>query len=381
MKRSTFFVSVVSGIALLAVLVNFSCSKSSGGGGNGGGGATAQDSVLLNIGNNIILPNYAMLKTAADALDASIAGFNAAPDAGGLTTVQANFRGAYMAWQGVSAFDGFGPAYSAQPVLSGLNLFPATTSRIDSNIVNGSFSVNTFANATAKGFPALDYLLFGAGGNTLTWYTSDGAAANRKLYLAAVSADIKTEADAAYAGWSASGGDFIKTFLNGSGNSVSSSLGLLINSVDQDFEVMKNDCLGIPLGKQPPGQTLPILPKEVEGYYSGISVQLAKQQLATAQSIYLGTGSVGGQPGLKKYLQAVNAKYGAGLLADTIEAHFTTAFAALQAVPDPLAATIQADPTGADAAYVQLQQLVVLLKTDLPSSLGVLITYGDNDGD
>src|ERR1700761_4025993 len=162
MKRSSFFVAIISDIALLAVLINFSCSKNSGGGGSGGGGATAQDSVLLNIGNNIILTNYATLQTAANALDASIAVFNAAPDANGLATVQSKFKDAYMAWQGVSAFDGIGPAYSAQPVLSGLNLFPATTARIDSNISAGNTNVNTFANATAKGFPALDYLLFGA---------------------------------------------------------------------------------------------------------------------------------------------------------------------------------------------------------------------------
>jgi predicted lipoprotein len=383
MKRSVFVVSFALVLAVLAIMISFSCSKNSGGGSPGGGGGTAgQDSILANIGNNIILPRYLAFSQYATSLDSAITAFVAAPDAGKLDNVKSLFRSAYTSWQTVSPFNGFGPAYSAQPVLSDLNLFPTTTARIDSNIVSGSYNVNTFANVSAKGFPAMEYLLSGTGVIVLINYTTDAQAANRKQYLAAVSADIKTEANAAYTGWSASGGNYIKTFLSGSGNSVSSSLGLLINSMDQDFEVLKNDCLGIPLGKQPPGQSLPVLPKEVEAYYSGISVQLALAQLVAAQAIYLGSSTQGAPgPGLRQYLIQANAKYNGGPLADTITAHFAAAVSALQAVPDPLSATIQTDPAGADAAYVQIQQLVVLLKTDLPSSLGVLITYGDNDGD
>jgi predicted lipoprotein len=383
MKRSILVVSVPLVIALLAITINFSCSKNNGSGSPGGpGGSTGKDSVLVNIGNNIILPHYQAFASYVNSLDSAILNFNATPDVTKLGNVQAIFRNAYTAWQTVSAFDGFGPAYSAQPTLSSLNLFPTTASRIDSNILSGNDNVNAFANASAKGFPALDYLLFGAGGGTLANFTTDASAANRRSYLAAVSADIKNEANAALTGWSAGGGNYINTFIDGTGNSVSSSLGLLINSVDQDFEVLKNDCLGIPLGKQPPGQILPVLPKEVEAYYSGISVQLALANLLTAQTIYLGYSTQGPRgPGLKQYLVQVNAKYNGGPLADTIAAHFTAAIAALQAVPDPLSATIQNDPAGANAAYVQIQQLVVLLKTDMPSSLGVLITYGDNDGD
>ncbi len=53
----------------------------------------------------------------------------------------------------------------------------------------------------------------------------------------------------------------------------------------------------------------------------------------------------------------------------------------MQAIPDPFSATIQVNAGPADAIYAISQQLVVLLKTDMPSALGVLITYGDNDGD
>jgi hypothetical protein len=35
----------------------------------------------------------------------------------------------------------------------------------------------------------------------------------------------------------------------------------------------------------------------------------------------------------------------------------------------------------AETAYNEVRNMVVYLKTDMPSALGILITYQDNDGD
>lgn len=355
-------------------MAGFGCSKSKS---PAASGNDPGNTSLANIGNNIILPAYANLNVSVNSLDSAIADFNGGPTADKLSAIQNLFKKAYLNWEAVSAYDGFGPAYSGQPVLSGLNLFPTNTVTVESNISSGNNNVNAFANAAAKGFPALDYLLFGAGANTLAGFTD----ANRKAYLAAVSADIKAEVNAVVKGWSSSGGNYIASFLSGTGNSVSSSLGLLINSMDQDFEITKNDRLGIPLGKQPPGQSLPILPKELEGYYSGISAQLCLAQLKAVQNLYLGIGTAGDGAGLEDYVIKTNAKYGSGLLNDTIKAQFASAISGMSAISDPMSASIQANPAPANAVYATTQQLVVLLKTDMPSALGVLITYGDNDGD
>lgn len=377
MKSRSFLLAIFAVSLLLGI--SFSCSKS-GSSGNGSGNTIGKDSSLINIGNNIILPAYQSLAISANSLDSAIFDFNAGPNSTKLAAVQALFKTAYIRWASASEFDYFGPAATGQPLLAGLNLFPTNTTTIEGNITAGNNNVNAFANSSAKGLPALDYLLFGTNG-TVAAYTTDGTAANRKAYLAAISADIKAEANAAWNGWQASGGNYINTFINGTGNSVSSSLGLLINSLVQDFEIGKNDRLGIPLGKQPPGQVLPVLPNEVEAYYSGISVQLALAQLKAVQNIYLGVGTSGDGPGLEDYLTMVNAKYGNGLLTDTIKAGFVSAVSGLQAIPDPFSVTIQNNPAPAIAVYTSYQKLVVLLKTDMPSSLGVLITFGDNDGD
>lgn len=381
MKRILFsFLSIV-GIFLL--LVNFSaCSK-------GSSGATApitttsKDSVLINIGTNIIVPSYQSLTISVNSLDSAIIDFNASPNATKLTNLQIIFKNAYVAWQFGSEYNGIGPASTLSPILTGLNLFPTTTSRIDSNIVNGNTSVNAFINASAKGFPALDYLLFGAGSNSniLVSYTTGTNAANRKLYLAAVSADIKAEINAVNTAWSASGGNYLSTYVSGTGTSISGSLGLTINSMVQDFEILKNDCFGIPLGKQPPGTTLPVMPNEVEAYYSGVSIQLALTQLKAVQGIYLGTGAQGNGLGLNSYLVNAKAKYNGGLLSDTIKVRLAQVITDMQALKDPFSVTIQSNTAAANTVYAELQKLVVLFKTDMCSALGILITFGDNDGD
>jgi len=378
MKLSSFLLPATTAILLSAIV--FSCSKSGSNSGTTPGGGDGKDSVLPNIGNNIILPAYQTLASTTNSLDSAITDFNTSPDNTKFTAVQTLFKTAYLSWQSVSEYDYFGPASTGQPVLAGLNLFPTSSTTIETNITAGNNNVNAFANAAAKGFPALDYLLFGPN-STMAAFSTDASAANRKAYLSAVSADIKTESAAALRGWQTSGGNYITTFINGAGNSVSSSLGLLINSLVQDFEIGKNDRLGIPLGKQPPGQVLPVLPNEVEAYYSGISVQLALAQLKAVQNIYLGAGAQGDGHGLEDYLVKAAAKYNGGLLADTIRVGFSSAVTGLQAIPDPFSVTIQNNAAPAIAVYTQYQKLVVLLKTDMPSSLGVLITFGDNDGD
>jgi len=57
------------------------------------------------------------------------------------------------------------------------------------------------------------------------------------------------------------------------------------------------------------------------------------------------------------------------------------ATAALESLSDPLSENIVNDQTQVEATYAELQKLIVLFKVDMPSRLGILITYQDNDGD
>lgn len=336
--------------------------------------------MLENVGNAIIIPAYENLDNKAQEMDSAVIRFTAAPDLANLVKLQDAFIEAYLAWQDVSLFE-FGPAEQLL-LRANTNTFPADTIQIGSNISSGTYNLAAVSNLDAKGFPAMDYLLFGtaAGNNAiLDKYSSDADSAKRKKYLKDISKEIRSNVNSVYNSWVPGGGNYIHTFINNTGTNVGSSLGLLVNQLNYDFELLKNYKIGIPLGKKTLGTPLP---EKTEGYYSKRSAQLAVAHIKAIENTYSGRSRSGTDgSGLDDYLVHLQAAYNGGMLSDAIKAQLALTISKLQSIPDPLSETIMNDPSVADAAYVELQKQVVLFKTDMPSALGVLITYQDNDGD
>lgn len=334
--------------------------------------------MLANVGDHIILPAYENLKIAVDSLAWSSEAFLKNPDAGTLSGIQTSFMKAYIRYESASTFE-FGPA-DAELMRASFNVFPCDTLKINSKIAKGDFNFSTADDIDVKGFPALDFLLFN-GGNTavLTRFTSAMNASNSKLYLNALVTELKHKTDAVNLGWSSSGGNYIAQFKTNLGNSVGSSLGLLVNQLNFDYEILKNARISIPLGKKTLGVPYP---SKVEAFYSTQSLTLALEQLKSLENIYLGRDAKGNDGlGFDDYLTALNTQHPMGLLNDVIKTKFIAAKAKLAAVQGPLAQAILTNPASVDAAYQELYQLTVLIKVDMPSALGVMITYEDNDGD
>src|ERR1700761_7722792 len=101
MKRSISLSLLLGGAFALLLTINFACSKKGssstpGTGTNTGGGS---DSILINIGNNIILPSYNHLESAVNSMDSAVSAFNSSPDASKLANLQTLFKNAYVAWE------------------------------------------------------------------------------------------------------------------------------------------------------------------------------------------------------------------------------------------------------------------------------------------
>jgi len=374
MKKTIIFcISIAAGLAVIQ-----SCSKSGTPGKTGTGGTDFdRKGLLTNMSANIILPAYTSFQASASALNDAVVAFNTAPNTTTLAAAQTAFTAAYKQWQSTSEFD-FGPASQANFRVN-INTYPTDVNQIAANINSNTYNPDLLANLAAKGLPAIDYLLFGAGADNaaiVALYTTDAKAANRKTYLATLSAEVKTRATAILDSWN---GSYKATFLAADGTDVGSSLGQLVNQLVYDYEIVKNYEIGIPAGTQSMGTPFP---QKVQAYYSKISLQLTLLHLQAIENLYEGKSLQGDGLGLDDYLVKVNAKYSDGKpLNDVIKAQFAAAEAKLQALTDPLSANIQNNNTDVAAAYTELQKLTVLLKTDMTSSLGILITFGDNDGD
>ncbi len=336
--------------------------------------------MLTNIGQNIIIPQYENLKLSIDSLQIVCADFISNPTPTTLTIFQSKFADSYKTYQWVSTFE-FGPA-EIDILRANFNTFPCDTNDINNNIATGLYDLSTVSNIDAKGFPALDFLLYGSNQNnnyTLSLYTTAANATNAKNYLTDLVNELKNKITTVYNAWIPSGGDYLNTFKTNTGSDVGGSIGMLVNQLNFDFEILKNARIGIPLGKRTLG--IP-LPDKVEAYYSQQSIALVLEHIQNIENIYLGRSkqNIDGL-GLDDYLNHVNARYGSGTLDDAIKTRLTSAKTKLSVIPGPLSQAVLNNATIVDQAYAELQQLLILLKVDMPSSLGVLITYQDNDGD
>jgi predicted lipoprotein len=306
--------------------------------------------------------------------------FIATPTQINLDNLRQGMKNSWINWMYCSSFE-FGPASNVL-LRQTINTFPADTAQINSNINSGTYTFGSASNIDAAGFPTLDYLLFGTGTDDtkiLEAFTIDSESINRKQYLNDVIEYIESNLDVVYDSWKSSGGNYISTFKNATGTDVGSSTGMLVNDLNFDYENLKNFRIGIPLGKQ----TLDIpLPEKVEVLYGKYSSELSRHFIRNIENIYLGRSRSGNDgQGLDDYLAFINANYNGGSLNDVIKTRLTDVKIALDAMPDDLANAVVNNSSPVNTAYLKIVQALVLLKTDMPSALGILITYQDNDGD
>jgi len=323
-----------------------------------------REAMLTNWIDNIMLPAFsefdqrsADLKTTANAYYQQSAN---------LSDLQKDFDEAYIAFQQIKAFEA-GPSENIS-LRASLNTYPADTAKISANIQKEITSVGTASNLTARGFPALDYLLYSNAHNL-----QDEKVKNYITLLVNDIADMAAKADTE---WQA----YRSAFINASGTDMGSSLGQMVNAINKDYELIKNAKVGFPAGKKTLGKTYP---NACEAFYSGKSLQLAEANIKAISGFFVGKHFGDSQigPSLKDFLIALGATTDNGNLDEVIGQQFDIALVAVNNIEGPLSEAVDNDGDAVDEAYLAIQQNVRYLKVDMPSAMGVLITYQDNDGD
>ncbi|MFK7807559.1 MAG: imelysin family protein [Saprospiraceae bacterium] len=327
-----------------------------------------QQALFVNVADNFIVPGYEIMLGKLDDLQSKTTAFTSAPDQATLKELRDAYLSAYVEFQKIAPYE-FGPAESVFLRMS-LNNFPTNSSEIENRIEanNTDFSQPESYN---KGFPALDYLLYGVAENDESIVDKLGNQENYKNYLVAVVTDMKERVDQTLAEWK---GGYRESFVENTGTAAGTSLSLIVNGLNENFELIKREKIGIPSGVL----TLDFVnPTKVEAYYSGNSVLLARTALEATKNLYKGSDGIG----LDDYLQDVRAMKGDGTLDEAIQVQFATMITAVSELNDPLSEAIDTDPDPVVAAYNEISKQVVNLKTDLPSVLCVSITYIDNPSD
>ncbi|KSA14614.1 MULTISPECIES: imelysin family protein [Maribacter] len=338
-----------------------------------------RSTMLVNWADNIIIPSYQAFTADMDDLLNTFNTFKADVNEGNLIALRASWLNAYKSWQHVEMFE-IGPAESVGFQLN-MNIYPTDNEKIDGFIVNGSYDLSLSSNRSAKGFPALDYLLNGLGdtdADILAFYSGD----NKEAYLQYtedVLMDMQSLTETVVSDWT---NGYRDTFVANDGASSTASVDRMVNDYIFYYEkYLRAGKMGIPLGVFS-GSTLP---RNVEAYYEAtISNELFLEGLSAVQDFFNGNhfnSSTQGES-LASYLDALNTLKNGEDLSTLINDQFNTAKSMVLDLSAFRAEIENSNPpTSMLLAYDEVQKAVPMLKVDMVSAMSISIDFVDADGD
>lgn len=330
--------------------------------------------INMNTATNIIIPAYQDLELKLIGLDDAVSNFVESPGVSGLEEARTALKEAWLSWQSAAIYN-FGPSENVA-LRKSLNIYPTNTDQIEANVSNGDYILGSIANQAAIGFPAIDYLLNGLSTDAASIVALFESKAGRGVYLKALSGDMLQRAESTLNAWETMGGNYATTYANANGTDIGSSLGLLINAIDLHYQrFLRDGKIAIPAGIRSAGVPRP---KTTEAFYGGYSVELLVNGLRAYLNLFEGIGSDDiDREGIFDYLELL----GETALAGEVETQFNAAIVAAQSLSDPLPEQIESDLDKVVGVFLELQKVVPLLKADVASKMGIIITNTDNDGD
>ncbi len=334
--------------------------------------------MVSNLTTQYIVPAYDNYVQKAEALNNKVNSFASTPSEAFLTECRNAWKALAMAWQSV-AFLEFGPAENIG-LRSQTNLYPVDTALINNNIASGGTNLGLPNNYVAKGIQAIDYLLFLPNLSEADIVQEYLNSTEKKDYLKALSQELLDNAKTVASDWGSESTDFIN---NTASNAQGSAVSIIVNALSEHYEAFaRKGKLGIPVGIFNGFSQTP-LPGHAEAFYSGYSLELLIGHMEAIQTFIKGEGfATGGNGlGLDDYADFVSAKKGDENLSSAINTQIENIITDIESFSAPLSQYVTSNPAESKDAYQSMQKLVPLIKVDLTSALGVLITYQDNDGD
>ena len=337
--------------------------------------------MLTNYSNEYIKPAYSAYYTAVTELKNEVTSFNTTLTVASLQNLRTKWENALLVWQDV-AFLEFGPAANIS-LRAQTNVYPVDTILMKSNIASGTYSLAAGSNFDAKGFQAIDYLLYGLEATDVNLVTYYSNTANARTYLQDVVDELEVNASTVKNEWF---GSYSESFIaNSASNAQGSSVSNVVNAITQHYETyLRKGKIGLPVGAFNGFSNQP-MPEHVEAYYSNQSLPYVYRSVTAFQNFIKGKGyvSAANGVGLDDYMSFVNAQNGGQNLHTIIDNQFNAIRIELDNINDPLSneVDVNVNNSGVNTVYGKMQQMVGYIKVDMTNALDVLITYQDSDGD
>lgn len=335
--------------------------------------------VLSDVVHVVILPTQADAAARTADLAAAAEALSGDPTAETLAAAQDAWRAARVPWRSSDAF-AFGPV-ETEGLGAAIDWWPAKPDIIEEKIAAGVPIDAAYVESlgtSARGFMALEYLLFApADGDALASLQGDPAAA-RRAYVAAAAEDVAAKTEALRAAWAEDQGNYAGELLSaGEGSKVFGSgkaaVDELVNQMVFQTDRLLNAKIGKPAGKLDGG--VPV-PDAEESPRSDNSLADMLASLAGIRSVY--EGQYGDQDGMgvSDLVRARNAG-----VDDRVRQAFAGAKSGIEAIPPPFRTAVTEHPAEVLAAYESVRTLKRALATEVVSVLGSTLRFSDADGD
>lgn len=314
--------------------------------------------VLAHLADQVILPAE---QAFADQAAATTLAVQAVCDNKDPAAARTAWRALRTTWNLTNSFN-FGPALDQnQP--SSLDFWPVRVDTIEAAITAAPASIDAAyidsLGTSAKGMPALEYLLFTA---------PEAEPGPRCAFMVELAADIEQRSAEIADAWQTTHAEALRSAGHGSSVYPSEKAGLdaVVNAtIEGLYRIVKTKLdrpLGNITGSDPDGGL-------VESYYSGTGLDDIAADLDSFERVYVGDG-------LATLVLAQNPD-----LDPRILAQLAAARTALAAVPGPLPESVELHRDAVQTLRDEVDALRRLIKLDLASLLGVTLSLSDNDGD
>jgi predicted lipoprotein len=343
--------------------------------------------MLGNLSKQVAIPCYEALEKQAKSLAAASASLCQSPTATQLAKAQTAWKEARLAWKRCQIFR-FGPAES-RDTHSAIDYWPSKTDKIEEEIKKTpSFTPDAVGllGASRKGFPAMEYLLFPEGKTDKhheTLAPTNNTPNPRCSMLEATASNIHNETKLVLEEWKkAKTPDEISLLfvspINKDKLTLTRQVAIdeIVNELVFLVERMSDTKLAIPLGSKTGGE---LQPKSFEAYRSKTSLEALIANLEGVQALYLGANPTQTSDSPTSLSELV--LYTNKLVDSHVKRDLANAMAALKQLKGPLVDRLIEDKALISNAQQTLKQLEVTLTVEVVNTLGVILTFSDNDGD
>lgn len=333
--------------------------------------------LLRSWGDSYIMPTYRELVTRTATLATVSTAFCSTAHGNTLDDVRRAWSDARRTWKHGETL-AFGPT-KQEPLRFGpkLDFWPARPETVEDLLYRTTPLTEALfdtAGAAAKGFPAIEYLLWEPGVDVARQFI---AGDRRCAYLIGATTDLAKTAKGLHDAWDPSGGNYLGQLVDAGRSSTAfmslhDGLGEVVNRMGFTVENMRGDKLSKPLGLTSGGTAQP---KLSESQFSGRGVDDLRDALDGVERIYFGDEAndfIGLDDLLKQYGKDSSAAFTRELAASR---------AALDAIDVPLTRAVTEKPERVQAAIDALSGLQRLIQVDIINAAGLTLGFNDNDGD